>query len=75
MADIKSSNDLMYAIAKRVKELADKPVSQLREMAFGYGCDTAAEAKRLAGNAKRGECLEIIITEEFDCEIDRQFEE
>ena len=66
MATIETGNDLMYAIAKRVKDIADLPIRTLREMAYGYGCDTDAEARRLAGNATRGTCLEILITEEFE---------
>lgn len=74
MSEIKSYNDLVYAVAKRARELGDLKMPELRSTA-GYGCDTDAEARRIHANTGRGELIEYILTEEFCEEIDRDFEE
>lgn len=72
MSKILNENDLVYAVAKRVRELADKPLNDLRSDA-GYGCKTQAEAIRINRYKKRGELIEEIITEEFTREFPRDF--
>ena len=71
---IASYNDLVYAVAKRARELGDLKLPELREEA-GYDCDTAAEARRIHQFTGRGELIELILTEEFVEENDRDFEE
>lgn len=39
LKNIATENDLVYTIAKRVRELADKKMTELRSI-NGYGCST-----------------------------------
>jgi hypothetical protein len=71
---INSYNDLVYAVAKRARELGDLKLPELRSEA-GYNCDTEAEALRVNAHMKRGELIEYILTEEFCEECDRDFED
>lgn len=69
------ARDLMYAIAKKARELANLKMPELREAA-GYNCDTPHEAREMNKHYTRGELIEIIITEEFEHEaesIDNEF--
>lgn len=61
---MKTWNDLVYAVAKRAKELGDMKLPELRE-ASGYGCDTPAEARRVHAHESRGELIELNLVEEF----------
>lgn len=74
MPQIKSYNDLVYAVAKRARELSDMRMNALRSTC-GYGCDTDAEAIRLHRYAKRGELVEYALVEEFCEETDVDFSE
>jgi hypothetical protein len=65
-------NDLVYAVAKRAKELANLKMPDLRSAA-GYGCDTPAEAKRTHAHEDRGSLIDLILTEEFVEEFDKEF--
>jgi hypothetical protein len=60
----KTQNDLMYAIAERAEELADKPLDELRSIA-GYGCSSRADAVKTHKGKRRGELLGMILTTEF----------
>ena len=62
---MKNENDIVYAMAIRVKELADYPMKVLRLCAYPnqYKKDT------------RGELIEGILVEEFIREFPRQFSE
>ena len=73
MSEINSYRDLMYAIAKRAKELGDLKMPELRSAA-GFGCNTDWEAQQKSQGCSRGELIEEILTEEFDPEFDRDFE-
>lgn len=66
-------NDLVYALAKRAKELGEMKMNELR-VAAGYNCDTEAEAIRMNQHETRGSLIEIILTEEFIEDNDRDFE-
>ena len=70
----KSYNNLVYALAKKAKELANLKMNELRERA-GYNCDTPSEARREHAHESRGEIIEIILTEEFVEEFDKEFQE
>ena len=59
-----NTNDLVYKIAARVKELADQPVGLLRAIAPS-NCDTRAEAVREHRHETRASLIEMIIVEEF----------
>ena len=69
---INSYNDLVYAVAKRARELGDLKMPELRSEA-GYNCDTFAEAQRVNAHMGRGELIELVLTEEFVEEFDRDF--
>jgi hypothetical protein len=71
---IKSYNDLVYAIAKRAKELGNEKVDTLRLIA-GYNCDTENQARQMNKYETRGSLIDIILTEEFVEETDKDFEE
>lgn len=71
---IKSYNDLVYAIAKRAKELGNEKVDTLRLIA-GYNCDTENQARQMNQYETRGSLIDIILTEEFIEETDKDFEE
>lgn len=71
---IKSYNDLVYAIAKRARELGDQKMDELR-ISGAYNCDTDNQAKEMHRGAKRGEIMEFILCEEFVEEFDKEFEE
>lgn len=71
---IKTYNDLVYAVAKRARELGELKLPDLR-VAAGYGCDTFAEAERMNRYRTRGDLIEEILTEEFVEENDKDFEE
>lgn len=73
MSEIKSYRDLMYAIAKRAKELGDMKMPDLR-YAAGFGCDTEYEAQQKSKGVSRGSLIEEILVEEFDPEFDKDFE-
>ncbi len=64
IAQHKNSNDLLFAIAKRTKELADLPMKELRS-AGGYGCGTSWEAQQMHKGGTRGKIMEFILLEEF----------
>jgi len=70
----KTYNDLVYAIAKRARELGELKMPDLRESA-GYDCEMPAEARRVHAHTGRGELIEYILTEEFVEEFDYDFEE
>lgn len=74
MAKIKTYNDLVYAVAKRARELGDLKMPELRESA-GYNCEDGAEARRVHAHTGRGELIEYILTEEFCEEFDKDFED
>lgn len=63
------TNDLLYAIAKRARELVDETLPQLRVSA-GFGCDTDAEAIAMNRHRKRGDLIEEILVEEFEIAAD-----
>lgn len=67
-------NDLVFAVAKRARELGDMKLPELREVA-GYGCDTPAEARRVHAYTGRGELIELILVEEYIEEFDKEFGE
>lgn len=71
---IKSYNDLVYAVAKRARELGDLKMPELRSAA-GYNCDTFGEAQRANAHLSRGGLIELILTEEFIEESDKDFED
>lgn len=73
MAKIQTYNDLVYAVAKRARDLGNQKMPELRASA-GYGCDTFAESNRVYAHMKRGELIEYILTEEFVEEFDKDFE-
>jgi len=56
--------DLVYALAKRCKELGEMKMGELRETA-GYNCDTPSEARKMNQYFSRGELSETILIEEF----------
>ena len=60
----KDTNDLVYAVASRTAELANKSMDDLR-LAAGYDCDTPAEARKVNRHMSRGQLVEYILTEEF----------
>lgn len=64
-------NDVVYAVAKRARELADKKMPELREC-NGYGCYTPGEARRKDAHKSRGEIIEEILTEEFTEEFPKE---
>lgn len=68
----KSYNDLVYAIAKRVRELGDEKMPSLRSI-NGYGCETDHQAQKKDEGKSRGEIMEEILVEEFVEEFDRDF--
>ena len=70
----KSYNDLVYALAKRAKELANMKMNELRETG-GYNCDTPGQARRMHANSDRGEMVEYNLVEEFVEESDTAFAE
>lgn len=72
MAELRNENDLVYEVTKRVRELADRSIPELRSDA-GYGCDTRAEAIRINRHKKRGDLIEEIILEEFIKDFPRDF--
>jgi len=57
-------NDVVYAVAKRARELADKRMDELR-LANGYGCNTPSEARAKDRYKSRGDIIEELLTEEF----------
>lgn len=58
-----TTNDLIYAIAARVKVLADQPLPELR---YSVGtADTYWGAQRENAHKTRGELIEEILEEEF----------
>lgn len=69
-----NSNDFLGDIIKRVKELADLSMPQLRS-AGGYDCDSEAQARTLHKGKTRGEIIEFILVEEFSEEFPREFAE
>jgi len=56
-------NDLVFNVSKRAKELADKPINELR-LAVGTA-DTLQGAIQETKHMSRGELIESILTEEF----------
>lgn len=68
-----SYNELVGAIATRLRELGDLNMQQLR-LSAGYGCSTPSEALQVHKHARRGELLEYIILEEFTEEFDQAFD-
>lgn len=64
LKNIATENDLVYTIAKRVRELADKKMTELRSI-NGYGCSTEQEAQQKDRGMTRGEVIEAIIIDEF----------
>lgn len=71
---INTYNDLVYAVSKRARELGNLKMPELRDAA-AYNCETHAEARRIHAHTGRGELIDIILTEEFIEEVDRDFEE
>lgn len=71
---IKSYNDLVYAVAKRARELGNEKMDELR-ISGAYNCDNDHQAKEMYRGAKRGEIIEAILCEEFVEEFDKDFEE
>ena len=68
-----STNDLVYKIAKRARELADQSLPELR---YAVGTtDTWAGAQRDSSHLKRGELIEDILTEEFIEEFPKEIQE
>lgn len=59
-----NTNDLLFNIAKRARELSNLTMEELRA-ASGYGCDTRAEAIRIHAGKSRGELIEYNLIEEF----------
>lgn len=71
---IENENDLVYAVAKLARHLADMKMDELRER-NGYGCNTFHEARRKDRYKTRGEIIEEILLEEFSQEFPRDFAE
>jgi hypothetical protein len=66
MADTETPiRDLMYKIAKRAGELANKKMPELRSI-NGYGCNTNWEAQQKDQYKNRGQVIEEILAEEFE---------
>lgn len=70
---IKTYNDLVYAVARRIRELGEYKMDDLRSHA-GWNCNSPADAIRFHKYETRGSLLEIIITEEFCLENDLDIE-
>jgi hypothetical protein len=58
------TNDIVYAVAKRARELANKPVLELR-IAVAEAATSASGAVKETRGQSRGELIEAILCEEF----------
>jgi hypothetical protein len=67
----KTYNDLVFAIAKRAKDLADMKMHHLR-IENGFNCNTFHEAYEKDRYKSRGQIIEEILTEEFLEEFDTE---
>lgn len=66
-----TTTQLLNNMARRAGELANMPVSTLREL-LGIGCYSAAEARRTYSDMNRGMLVKCILENEFSLvELDR----
>lgn len=69
-------NELVYALSLRARELADLPLPQLRRLhpdVVGTGSNYEAEQATLG--CTRGNIIEVILTEEFVLDFDKDIEQ
>lgn len=66
-------NDLVYKVSARARELANRPMPELRYAAGT--ADTWSGAQREHRFKKRGDLVEDILVEEFILEQDKEFTE
>ena len=61
----KTKTDLVYKMAERAKILAEETLYLLRIQAADYA-DTPSQAQQECKHMSRGQCIEKILTDEFD---------
>jgi hypothetical protein len=64
-----NANDLLYAIAKRARDLCDKPVSYAR-LCYGTA-DTITGAIEESKGMSKGEVIEAVLIDEFDLDANK----
>jgi len=70
----KNANDIVYAVAKRARELGELNKRELCIEA-GYDCVTQGEAYATNRYFTKGELIEIVLTEEFIEDCPRELED
>jgi hypothetical protein len=71
--DIKTYNDLVYAVALRARQLANQSMDALK-LEAGYNCENPTQAREKARGQSRGQLIEEILTEEFIEDVDQDLE-
>jgi hypothetical protein len=74
MSDFKSHNQLVEAVVKRVSELANMKMPELRYL-HPANIEVGTNMREATRGDSRGELIEAILLEEFVLEFDRDFEE